>query len=275
MSTVYNKLIDFSSFKTFISTLTFSNIIPAVLIFVIGIAVIKIVLKLYDKVSARGKLDKNLFAFMRSTLKILMIFIMLLIIADSFGVNVSSLIALLSVVSLAFSLAVQGTLSNIAGGIMILTAHPFKVGDYIEIAGLSGTVLQTGLVYTKILSPDNKEISIPNSDAASQKITNCTSLDKRRADLKYMTTYNTSTDSAKTALLKAVKNVPYILEDPAPFIGISDYKENYIEYIVRVWAKTENFANVSFDLAEKVKQSFDEEGIEMTYPHMNVHIKEN
>ncbi len=265
---------DVKNIASFFRSLTLEKLIPAILILLVGVFAIKALLKLFDTALSRSKLEKSLHAVLRSTMKIVLWAVLIIIIAESLGVDATSLIAVLSVVSLAISLAVQGTLSNFAGGIQVLSAHPFKVGDFVEIGTVSGTIEETGLVYTKIRTVDNKEISIPNSDVSSAKIINYTALDKRRVDLSFTASYDAPVDEVKAALKEAADLVPTVFATPAVFVRVSGYGENSIEYILRAWTPTENYWDSHFDIIENVKKVFDERGIEMTYPHLNVHMQE-
>lgn len=260
------------SVTAFLGSLTAERVIPAIIILVVGIFVIKALLRLLDRAVGRSHIDKNLHSVLHSIFKIILWAILVIIVTGTLGVNVTSLVALLSVVSLAISLAVQGALSNIAGGIQILSSHPYTIGDYIEIGDSSGTVAEIGMVYTRITTPDNKVISIPNSTISNSKVVNYTTMDKRRVDLKFTVSYDAPVDAVQDALREAANRVSTVFPTPPVFARVSSYGESAIEYTVRAWTPTESYWDSYYDIIENVKAVFDERGIEMTYPHLNVHM---
>lgn len=258
----------------FLSSLTLERLVPAVIILIAGAFLIKGLLRLLDRAIAHSRIDKSLHSVLHSVFKIILWAILAIIITGTLGVNVTSLVALLSVVSLAVSLAVQGALSNIAGGIQILSAHPYAVGDYVEIGDSSGTVLEIGMVYTRITTPDNKVISIPNSTISTSKVINYTALGKRRVDLKFTASYDAPVDAVQSALREAADRVSTVFPTPPVFARVSAYGESAIEYTLRAWTPTESYWDSYYDIIENVKTVFDERGIEMTYPHLNVHMSQ-
>ncbi len=167
---------------------------------------------------------------------------------SALNVPVTSIIALLSVAGLAVSLALQNTLSNLASGIVIMVSKPFVVGDYVEIDNVGGTVSTVGLVYSMLVTVENKEIYIPNSQLSSATIINYTHLGHRRMELLFSASYDAPTETVKTALREVVEQFPQILSDPAPAIWLNAYKDSCIEYVVRVWTTTEDYWNASSGL---------------------------
>ena len=260
------------SITKFLGSLTLQKLVPAVIVLIVGIIVIKGLLKLIDSAVAHSRLDANLRPVVHSVFQIILWAVLVIIVTGTLGINVTSLVALLSVVSLAVSLAVQGALSNIAGGIQVLSAHPYKIGDFVEIGDVSGNVSEIGMVYTRITTLDNKVISIPNSDISSSKVINYTALDKRRVDLKFSASYDAPTAEVRAALIEAANRVGTVFATPPVFARVSNYGDNAIEYTVRAWTPTESYWDSYFDIIENVKTVFDERGIEMTYPHVNVHM---
>ena len=261
-----NNLLD--SLKNF----SISKFLPAIIIVVVGIVLVHILMKIYDKTTAKSKADQAIFRFFRGLIRILLILIVILIAASSLGIDVSALIAILSVLTLAISLAVQGTLSNIAGGIMLLTSKPFKAGDFIEAGSHIGTVIGTSLVYTKLLTIDNREISIPNSDLAASRITNYSALDKRRVDLTFTAAYDFAIDDVKAVLAKAAENTACVLKEEPIFVAVNKYRESDIEYVLRAYVKTPDYWDGYFGITENVKRAYDTYGISVTYPHLNLHL---
>lgn len=252
--------------------LTLAKVLSAVLLLVICLIAVKLILKIFDKLIKRVEMERSLYIFIRTFIKIILLFVVVLIVAGFLGIPVTSLIAVLSVFGLAISLAVQNSLSNVAGGIQILTSKPFKAGDYVEAGGIAGTVTEVGIFYTKIDSSDNKLIQVPNSQIAAEKIINYTAEAQRRVDLKFTASYDAPVETVKTAIQGVIGAHPLILFTPKPFVRVSNYGDSAIEYTVRVWCATEDYWTVYFDLMEQVKEAFDQANVEMTYPHVNVHM---
>ena len=171
---------DLASIKKFFASLTLQKLVPVILIVVIGLLLVKLLLKLFDRVLERSRLERTMFSFLRAAMRALLYTILVLVAASSLGVDVTSLVAILSVVSLAISLAVQNALSNVVGSVTLLTTHPFHVGDFVEIGSDSGTVEEISVSYTKLATVDGKRIYIPNSDAASARICNYSVEGRRR-----------------------------------------------------------------------------------------------
>ncbi len=251
---------------------TIENLVTAIIVLLVCLVAIKIIMRIVSPFISRLPIEKTLIRFLTSVIKALLYFITVIIVASSLGIEATSLIALFSVIGLAVSLAVQGSLSNLASGIMVLLARPFSVGDFIEAGNVSGTVREIGLIYTKLSTFDNKIIFIPNSDISSSRITNYSSEPMRRVDLKFNVSYDDDIDKVKEIILKAVEKCGVFVKEPAVFVGVTAYLESSIEYTVRAWAKTEDYWDGYNNLLEGVKKEFDFYGISMTYNHLNVHI---
>lgn len=263
--------VDTTQITHFFSSFTLAKLPPAIITFIIAYAASRVVLKVADKLFARSRMEKTIEKFLRSALRILMWALIFLIVAGSLGIDVSSMIALLSVASLAVTLAVQGALSNLAGGIMLLSTHPFRVGDFVEVGTVSGTVQEIGMTYTTLVTPDQKEIFVPNSEVAAAKIINYTAVTNRRVDLTFTASYGDAAETVKAALLKAA-DLPQVYKDPAPFAAVNRYGDSAIEYVLRVWTAATDYWDVYFAIVENVRVRFEEAGISMTYPHLNVHL---
>ena len=255
--------------------LTLSTILHGLLTLVIGIIVMKIILKLVDRALNRAKAVVAVRGYIRSTVRILLWSILIVMVLSSINVPVTSIIAVFSVAGLAVSLALQNTLSNLASGIVILVSKPFVLGDYVEIDSVGGTVTTVGLVYSMLVTPENKEIYIPNSQVSAAKVVNYTRLGRRRMELLFTASYDAPTETVKTALGEAVALFPQILPDPAPAIWLNAYKDSCIEYVVRVWTTTDDYWDVYYRLLEAVRPAFDRHGVEMTYNHLNVHLMDH
>ncbi|MPM79946.1 Small-conductance mechanosensitive channel [bioreactor metagenome] len=249
--------------------------ITAVLLLVVCVVAMRVIMKVADRLIDRLNVEKSLHTFLRSMIRIVLWFLTILIVAGSLGIDATSLIAILSVAGLAVSLAIQGTLSNLAGGIMLLTSKPFKVGEFIEAGGVSGTVMDIGLVYTRISTADNKIIFVPNSDISGAKIINYSTEGRRRVDLPVSASYDAPVDKVKQSILKVIGAHPKTLYTPEPQVRVNAYGDSSIEYTVRVWCDTKDYWEVYYDLLEQIKKAVDQDGIEMTYNHLNVHILDN
>ena len=209
----------------------------------------------------------------RAGCRILLCFVAVTIVASSLNIDVTSLIALLSVAGLALSLALQGALSNLAGGIVILTTKPLHAGDYVSIGDSEGFVEEIGMTYTQLMTFDRRTIFIPNSTVTSSNIVNYTMDGKRRVEIEVSASYDADIDRVKTALREALDTVGGFYEDPPYFIHVKGYGESAIEYSVRAYCKGDDYWEQYYALLEEIKRTFDKNGIPMTYPHLNVHIQ--
>jgi len=257
-----------------LKSLTLSKAALAAVLILVGAVIIKIVLKLVDRAISRSKSMHPVRGYLRSGLRVVLWMVLVIIAADSLGVEMTSLVALLSVAALAISLALKNTLSNLAGGLMLLVTKPFVLGDYIESDGTAGTVSEIGLAYTKLTTPDSKRIAIPNSQLSAAKIINYTNEEGRRVDVVFSASYDAPTETVKAAIREALSAIPAVRQDPAPAIWICKYGSSSIDYVVRAWTSSEEYWDVYNHLMEEVRESFARHGVEMTYDHLNVHIVE-
>ena len=251
------------------------GLLKVIALILAGMLVIRVVLNIVDRMLERSKSLVSLRTYIKSVVKILLWFLLILMVAGSLGIEVTSIIALLSVAGLAVSLALQNTLSNLAGGIMLLMTKPFEVGHFVEADGISGTVAAVDLAYTTLTTPDNKEIFIPNSQIAAAKIINYTVMGTRRVDLTFTASYDAPTAAVKKAIQEVLDTLPQIMQDPAPAIWLTAYQSSSIEYTVRVWVDGADYWDVYFALGEDLRDAFAEAEVEMTYDHLNVHIVDN
>lgn len=251
---------------------TLSNFVPAIIVFLVALIAIKIIMKIVKKSIVKFEVEKSLHTFITSTVKFVLYALTLIIVLGILGIPITSLIAVLSVLGLAFSLAVQGSLSNLAGGVTILSTKPFEVDDFVEIGGVSGTVVEIGLFYTKLCTADKKDIFIPNGSVSSSTIINYSSETTRKLVLKFTASYDDEVEKVKAALMEVVNEETRILKDPAPFINVSAYLDSSIEYMVAVWVNNVDYWNVNWAVIEGVKRSFDKNGVTMSYNHINVHM---
>lgn len=255
--------------------LSLQKIITAVLVLLVCLIVVRIFMRLVDKALDKPNLEHNHKRFMRVAVKALLYVLTALTVASTLGIPITSLVAVLSVLGLAVSLAAQNSLANLAGGIMLIATHPFKSGDFIEAGGISGAVVEVGLAYTRIKTADNKLIFVPNSSISNDKITNYTAESIRRVDIEVGASYDNSIQQVRQALQAALDSQTTLLADPAPFINVSSYEDSCIKYALRCWVHTEDYWDTYFALLEEVKHSFEAHGVQMTYNHLNVHVLQN
>ena len=256
----------------FIKNLTLDTILPALVTLLVGMLVIRCVLRLVKKSLARTKLERAATSLIRSLLKVVLYGLLGMMVASRLGIDVTGVVALASVASLALSLALQDSLSNVIGGFLLLSNHPFHSGDFVEIAGQAGTVQTIDITYTKLTTGDNKTISIPNSAVVASQIVNYSTSGTRRVDINVSASYNAPIETVKAALLKAAE-LPAVLEAPAaPFAAVLGYGESAINYTLRVWTTADEYWNVFFTINENIQAEFDKAGVQMTYPHLNVHL---
>ena len=252
--------------------LNLPSILRILFTIVAGLVAMRVIMKIVDKTLEKSQSVNALSKYIRSVVHVLLWFVLVLSVADSMGIKITSLIAMFGVAGLAVSLALQNTLSNLAGGVMLLVTKPFDVGDFVETNGVSGTVEAIGLAYSTLATGDNKEVFIPNSEISSAKITNYNRLGKRRVDMTFTASYDAPTKTVKTAIEEALANYPQIHQDPAPAIRLSNYGASSIEYIVRVWVDSSEYWTVYYGVMEDVREAFDRHNVEMTYDHLNVHV---
>ena len=237
----------------------------------LGILVIRFVLEIITKAMEKSKLEKAAHTLIKSLARAVMYLLLALIVASSLGIDVTGVVALASVLTLAISLSVQNALTNVIGGFTLLSTKPFQTGDFVEIAGQSGTVQTIGMTYTQLTTGDNKTISIPNSSVVATQIINYTTLGTRRVDIVVSASYDCAVDAVLEALKEAAA-IPTALDTPAPFAAVKNYGESAIEYVLQIWCNADNYWPTLFDGNKKVKEVFDARGIAMTYPHINVHL---
>ena len=255
-----------------LTELSLNTVLRVILLILIGLAAIRILMKLLDRVLARSQALESLRGTIRSAVRAALWILLILVVLGSLGVELTSIIALLSVAGLAVSLALQNTLSNVAGGIMILVSKPFSPGDYVEIGNVGGTVALSGLSYSKLITADNKEIYIPNSQVASATIVNYTASGRRRAEIRFGVSYEAEPQAVKDALQEVLDSIPQVLSDPAPEIRLAAYQDSSIQYMVRAWASTGDYWTMYYAILERAQGAFARHGVELTYNHLNVHL---
>ena len=247
-------------------------VIVAVVLLCVCLIVKRILLRVLDRGLDRGHIEKSFHAFIRSAMNIVLWFVTVAIVAQSLGINATSLIALVSIGGLAISLSVQDSLSNLAGGLTILSTKPFMVGDYVEIGDAAGTVVEIGMVHTKLNTTDNCRLVLPNSTVVSTQVRNYSAEPSRRVDLVVGASYDAPAERVKETLLEVVHAHKKVLQDPEPFARMSKHGDSAVEYTVRVWCETADYWEVYYDLLEQIKTAFDAQGIGIPYPQVEVHL---
>ena len=256
-----------------ISNPLFQDICRSVVILIVGIFAMRIIRRLLKTTLEKSSLEKAAHSLITSLAGAAMYILLGLMVASSLGIDVTSIVALASVLTLALSLALKNMVSNILGGFTILYTHPFHSGDYVEIAGQGGTVKEINMTYTMLATADNKLISIPNSAVVAAQIVNYSAAETRRVEVAVSASYDAPTQKVLDALVLA-GTVDDVLLDPAPRAVITAYGDSAISYSLRLWVKTPDYWDVYFQVNQRVKDIFDAQGIEMTYPHLNVHIQQ-
>jgi small conductance mechanosensitive channel len=218
-------------------------------------------------------LEKAATGLIKTVIRVILYGLVGLTAASKLGIDITGIVALASVLTLAVSLSVQDALTNLISGFTLLYTKPFVAGDYVEIAGQGGTVQEIGLTYTKLSTPDNKMISLPNSSVTSAQIVNYTVTGTRRVDITVSASYDSPVQLVLDTLKEAA-TVPTILDSQPVFVALNSYGDSAINYVVRVWSTTENYWDTYFTITENIKKHFDAKGIAMTYPHLNVHVSQ-
>ena len=247
------------------------NITMALTIFIIGRIVVNILTKVMGKLMIKASVDETLVDFVKSIAHTVLLLFVIVASLNQLGVDTTSLVALLGAAGLAIGLSLQSSLQNFAAGVMLLLFKPFKTGDFVEAGGSSGVIQKVNIFTTTMHSPDNKEIIIPNGAIYNGNIINYSARDTRRIDLVFGIGYDDDIKKAKSILEKTVQADERVLSDPSPTIAVSELADSSVNFVVRPWVKTPDYWGVLFDLTENVKLAFDENGISIPYPQMDVH----
>ena len=250
------------------------QLLVAVVVLLVGIKIINAFSKWIKKTMDRSRMDAGAVSFLSYLIKYVLYFLLIVMILSRFGVTTGSVVALLGSAGLTVGLALQGSLSNFAGGVLILLLKPFSIGDYIvvESSDKEGTVKDVSLYYTKLNTIDNKVILIPNGTLAASSIVNVSMMEKRRIDITVGVAYDSNLEKTKAALAAAVAMQPEVLREEKTDIFVSELGDSAIIMGVRVWVKNSDFWNVKWKLTEDIKYKLDEEGIVIPFPQMDVHM---
>ncbi len=253
------------------------NIITALVILFVGRMVINMAMKLLDKLFTRVNVEISVKRFLDSLIKVVLYVVLLIIVCEKVGIATTSFIAVLSTAGVAVGLALQGSLSNFAGGVLILILKPFKVGDYIvdNGSGKEGVVERIDLFYTVLITGDNKRITIPNGGLSNSAITNASAFDTRRVDFSIGIAYSADIDLAKATMEAIAKADECVLKDKDIFTFIQSLDASQVTVGMRVWVNAGDYWSVYFRINETIKKTFDEKGIEIPFNQLDVHVKNN
>jgi small conductance mechanosensitive channel len=248
------------------------NLLAAIVIFYVGRLVARMLTKGVRKVMEGQSVDPILVSFVTSLVQWSLMAFVIIAAITKLGVQTASLVALIGAAGLAVGLALQGSLANFAAGVLIVLFRPYRVGDYVEAAGVAGSVVQVQVLTTILRTPDNKEIIIPNGQIMSSIITNYNANETRRIDLVFGVSYSDDLDKVRKIIEELVAAESRILKDPQCQIAVSELADSSVNFVVRPWTKAEDYWFVRFDLIEAVKKRFDKEGISIPFPQRDVHI---
>lgn len=265
-ATFFDNLLD--RIKSALPTLIF-----AVIVFIIGIVAVKIITKIISRFMKKSTVDNAAVAFLVSFIRVILYTIVIVSALTLVGVPMSSIIALIGAAGLAVSLALQNYLSNLAGGFIILFSKPFKSGDMIEIDSTTGQIKSINILYTKMLTSDNKTVLIPNGKVADAKIINYSEMPTRRLDMTFDISYSNDFEKAKEIIQGITDRNKLVHKEPEPLIRLGAHKESALEIVVKLWVANDKYYELFYDMSEAVKREFDKHGIEIPYNQLDVHIQ--
>ena len=247
------------------------HILLAAVIYFVGRYLIKLIKKIVEKAFSKNDIAPEVRSFLTSMVNIVLQILLILSVIGALGIEMTSFAALLASAGVAIGMALSGNLQNFAGGLVILILRPFKIGDYIEFGGISGTVRSIQIFNTVLATPDNKIIFVPNNSIATNTLTNYSREENRRVDFKFGVDYGTDTKKVYDVIERIVAEDSRILKEPAHFIGLGELADSSINFTVRVWVKSADYWDVYFQLTEKVYNTFNQEGINFPFPQLTVH----
>lgn len=250
-------------------------LLKIVLIFVAGLIVKRIVLASFDRVMVRAGTEKGLQKFLKSCINITLWVVLVLVLLESIGIDTKPFLAVFGIVGLAVSLAVKDSLANFAGGVNLLVSKAFVIGDYIEIDQDGGIVHDIGMIHTTLQTVDNRRIMLPNSKVMSARVINFSTEEQRRVDITFSASYDAPIEKVQEAILHMISEQKKAYHQPEPTVLVKNYGDSAIEYTMRVWCHRDDYWDLYFELLGQIKPALDAAGIEMTYPHLNVHIQGN
>ena len=249
------------------------KIVIALVIYFVGKQLIKWVIRIMDKAFNRHKVEASLRSFLRSLVKVLLMVMLVFAIVQTLGVNTSSFLAIFASAGLAIGMALSGTLQNFAGGVVLLLLRPYKVGDYIEAQGQSGTVESIGLFSTCLKTPDNQTIYVPNNSIATSIIDNYSQSETRRVDWVLSISYGDDVEVARREILAMLEADSRVLKDTAPVVLVKTLNSSSVDLAIRAWSKNSDYWGLYFDMNEKMYKELPSKGINFPFPQMDVNIK--
>ena len=255
-----------------LGSLTLGDAIGAVITALILLLIIKTVMKVVKRLLAKTALDAKVQSIVCTGLKILMYIVAALTVLEKLGIEATSLVALASVFSLGITLAAEDIIANLAGGLVIISSHPFNLGDVLEADGVVGTVKEIRLYHTKIQTADGLTVLLPNKALSGSKMINYTTLGRRRVSVAITASYDAPTEAVKAACWDAINATENVMQDPAPSVTLTNYGSSAIEYTILCWTEAGNFLAVKNGINEKLRETFAAHNVEMTYDHLNVHV---
>ncbi|MEG1887122.1 MAG: mechanosensitive ion channel [Oscillospiraceae bacterium] len=251
------------------------KLLVALIVLIVGHFLIKFVIALMEKSFGKTKFDVSLVKFLIKSASITLKVILFISVLTTLGVSTTGLLAALSAAAIAISLALKDSLSNLAGGILLLVSRPFATGDFVEVSGISGTVQSIDMIHTTLLTPENTQIVIPNSKMVNERVIDYSKEDCRRMDLTFSIGYDNDTENAKKVILETVNAHAMTMQTPElPFARVSAHSESSVDIAVRVWCKTENYWALHFDLLEQIRAAFDKADITIPYNQLDVRMIE-
>ena len=248
------------------------KLVLAILVLILGFIIIRSITRAVTRIMKRSNVDDSLVPFLRSLISITLKVLLIISVMTMIGIQMTSFIAVIGAAGLAVGLALQGTLQNFAGGVIIMLFKPYKVGDYITTQGHSGTVKAIQIFTTILTTPDNQTIIIPNSPIATNSLTNYSTQETRRVDFTFGIGYDDDIDKARKVINDIINSDDRILKDPEPMIKLVNLGDSSVDLATRVWVNSGDYWNVFFDTNEKVKKAFDAEDINIPYPQQDVHV---
>jgi small conductance mechanosensitive channel len=249
------------------------KLLGGIIVLIIGFILVRWIMKFLTRNNRLDKIEPTIKGFLMKLLKVLLYIIVILTAANVMGIPLTSFVALMGSAGVAVSLAMQGALSNLVGGLTLLLLKPFKLGDYVKIGDTEGVVQSIGTFFTEFTTPDNRHISLPNSSLTNTAIVNYSREGTRRLDVNFSVSYDADIDHTVRTLQEAVNMTGGILDQPAPVIKLIECADSSLVFMIRVWCNSQDYFNVNWDLTENGKRMLDREGIEIPYPQMDVHMK--
>jgi small conductance mechanosensitive channel len=248
------------------------NLAIALAIFYVGKFVVSLIVRGIRKLMRAQQIDKTLETFVCNLIRMVLLVVVIIAAIGQLGIETTSFIAIFGAAGLAVGLALQGSLSNFAAGVLIVLFRPYRVGDFVEAAGIAGVVEQVQILTTVLKTGDNKQIIVPNGQIMDSIITNYSANDTRRVDMVVGVSYDDDLDKVRSTLQELIDAEERILDEPAPTIAVSALADSSVNFVVRPWVKTSDYWGVMFDLTEAIKKRFDQEGISFPFPQQDVHL---